>query len=354
MGIKISELTEVLSVDTGQDYVMIQRGSDNKKIKAANLAGSSNVAERYIDLKSFDNGKDYRMILNDDGSQQIFPLEAFTCDPFAEGDNLLEPIKDPAYVGESQKSLTTANNTCLVINQIYGGGLGIRLLAGVVGIIAGIQKCLISPLLAKRNDRGTVNMAAKQTQNAIILAHQPSQLLAFPLGRKVMSTKHHLFVRIARHHLTNKPDLRGTVRAVAVLGRIKIDAKGIGKNKENISADKMITAAVARQLRPECLTVLLVVARDHHDRHTELLQLRDVALCKSAGIALPLGQPTSLDIPFPMVERIVTQKKNCLKGVLGVFLLHVVDEPHHSFLGRNTVPIKMAEVNIGCNQKSVS
>ena len=122
MGIKISELTEVLSVDTGQDYVMIQRGSDNKKIKAANLAGSSNVAERYIDLKSFDNGKDYRMILNDDGSQQIFPLEAFTCDPFAEGDNLLEPIKDPAYVGESQKSLTTANNTCLVINQMYGGG----------------------------------------------------------------------------------------------------------------------------------------------------------------------------------------------------------------------------------------
>ena len=51
-GKKISELTEVLSVDTNNDYVVISRNGDNKKLKVANLMGSTNVGLNYVDLIS--------------------------------------------------------------------------------------------------------------------------------------------------------------------------------------------------------------------------------------------------------------------------------------------------------------
>lgn len=36
-GKKISQLTEVLSVDKENDYIIVQRGTDNKKLKLANV-----------------------------------------------------------------------------------------------------------------------------------------------------------------------------------------------------------------------------------------------------------------------------------------------------------------------------
>ena len=77
MGKKISELTEVLSVDIQNDYVVITRSGDNKKLKVANMMGSTNVGENYVDLRSYEDDKEYRLILNDDGKIQVFPIEAF-------------------------------------------------------------------------------------------------------------------------------------------------------------------------------------------------------------------------------------------------------------------------------------
>ena len=54
-GKKISELTEVLSVDTNNDYVVISRNGDNKKLKVANMMGSTNVGDNYIDLTSYED-----------------------------------------------------------------------------------------------------------------------------------------------------------------------------------------------------------------------------------------------------------------------------------------------------------
>lgn len=122
MGKKISELTEVLSVDTQNDYIVIARSGDNKKIKVANIMGSSNIGENYVDLKGYENGKDYRLIINDDGKVQIFPLEAFTGNGYKEKDNLQVPLKMANATGESKTALTTVNCSGIVINQIYGGG----------------------------------------------------------------------------------------------------------------------------------------------------------------------------------------------------------------------------------------
>ena len=62
-GKKISELTEVLSVDTNNDYVVISRNGDNKKLKVANMMGSTNVGDNYIDLTSYEDNKNYRLII---------------------------------------------------------------------------------------------------------------------------------------------------------------------------------------------------------------------------------------------------------------------------------------------------
>ena len=121
-GKKISELTEVLSVDLGNDYVVIQRGTDNKRLKVANMMGSTNVGSNYVDLTSYEDNTEYRLIINDDGKVQVFPIEAFTGNGYAENDNLQVPLKMASYVGSTQTALQTANNGGIVINQIYGGG----------------------------------------------------------------------------------------------------------------------------------------------------------------------------------------------------------------------------------------
>lgn len=121
-GKKISELTEVLSVDLSNDYVVIQRGADNKRLKVANMMGSTNVGSNYVDLTSYEDNTEYRLIINDDGKVQVFPIEAFTGNGYAENDNLQVPLKMASYVGSTQTALQTANNGGIVINQIYGGG----------------------------------------------------------------------------------------------------------------------------------------------------------------------------------------------------------------------------------------
>ena len=121
-GKKISELTEVLSVDTNNDYVVISRNGDNKKLKVANMMGSTNVGSNYVDLTSYEDNTEYRLIINDDGKAQIFPKESVIGHTYAENDNLQTPLKMSAYVGSSQTALATANNGGIVINQIYGGG----------------------------------------------------------------------------------------------------------------------------------------------------------------------------------------------------------------------------------------
>ena len=121
-GKKISELTEVLSVDTNNDYVVISRNGDNKKLKVANMMGSTNVGDNYIDLTSYEDNKNYRLIINDDGKVQIFPKESVIGHTYAENDNLQVPLKLSAYVGNSKTALSTASNGGIVINQMYGGG----------------------------------------------------------------------------------------------------------------------------------------------------------------------------------------------------------------------------------------
>ena len=122
MSKKISELTEVLSVDIENDYVVIARSGDNKKLKVANMMGSTNVGENFVDLKAKENGKEYRLILNDDGKVQVFPKEAVEGHVYAEGDNLQMPLKLATGAGETEKILATAKTHGIVINQVYGGG----------------------------------------------------------------------------------------------------------------------------------------------------------------------------------------------------------------------------------------
>ena len=64
-GKKISELVEVLSVDMENDYVVIARSGDNKKLKLANMMGSTNLGDNYVDLKAKEDGKEYIDYLTD-------------------------------------------------------------------------------------------------------------------------------------------------------------------------------------------------------------------------------------------------------------------------------------------------
>jgi hypothetical protein len=121
-GKKISELTEVLSVDIENDYVVIARSGDNKKLKVANMMGSTNLGDNFVDLKAKENGKEYRLIINDDGKVQVFPKEAVEGHVYAEGDNLQMPLKLATGAGETEKILATASTHGIVINQVYGGG----------------------------------------------------------------------------------------------------------------------------------------------------------------------------------------------------------------------------------------
>ena len=92
-----------LGIDVENDYVVIARSGDNKKLKVANMMGSTNVGENFVDLKAMENGKEYRLILNDDGKVQIFPKEAVEGHVYAEGDNLQMPLKMATGAGETEK-----------------------------------------------------------------------------------------------------------------------------------------------------------------------------------------------------------------------------------------------------------
>ena len=126
-GKKISELTEVLSVDVENDYVVIARSGDNKKLKVANMMGSTNVGEDYVDLIGKDN-KEYRLFVNEDGKAQLFPKECVVGHVYAPGDNLLSPLKSNKVVVGSIDNKSAINQAGyidgagIVINQIFGGG----------------------------------------------------------------------------------------------------------------------------------------------------------------------------------------------------------------------------------------
>lgn len=108
--IKVSQMTEITTIN-GEEYLMVIQDGDNKKIKTKAIRGADNLAENSITLKSIDDDSEYRMVLNSDGTQQIYPVDAFT-------GNDAVPAFD-AYSG-------------LIINQIYGGGTG----AGEIGPVS--------------------------------------------------------------------------------------------------------------------------------------------------------------------------------------------------------------------------
>lgn len=129
-GKKISELAEVLSVNLEQDYVVIARDGDNKKLKVANMMGSTNIGENFVDLKAYEDEKEYRLIINDDGKVQIFPKESVEGHVYAPGDNLKAPLKSEKVVvgamggssGEGEKNANVVDVHGIVINQAFGGG----------------------------------------------------------------------------------------------------------------------------------------------------------------------------------------------------------------------------------------
>ena len=130
-GKKISELVEVLTVDVEQDYIAIQRGTDNKKLKLANMMGSTNVGEDFVDLLGED-GIEYRLLIDSAGKVQVFPKDCVVGHVYQPGDNLQVPLKSDkivvgamagtSAVGTAKSNVTTADGHGIVINQAYGGG----------------------------------------------------------------------------------------------------------------------------------------------------------------------------------------------------------------------------------------
>lgn len=98
-GTKMSELTEVVNVNN-DDYLLLLTNGENRKVKAKQLKGADNLSNKYLDLVD-DDGQQYRMTINTDGTQTVYPIEAYT------GPDAMPGSKD--YSG-------------LIINQIYGGG----------------------------------------------------------------------------------------------------------------------------------------------------------------------------------------------------------------------------------------
>ena len=128
-GKKISELTEVLSVDVENDYVVIARSGDNKKLKVANMMGSTNVGEDYVDLLGED-GKEYRLLVDQHGKAQVFPKDCVVGHTYAPGDNFKAPLRSERIVvgamglksGVGEKNTNVEDVHGIVINQAYGGG----------------------------------------------------------------------------------------------------------------------------------------------------------------------------------------------------------------------------------------
>lgn len=130
-GKKISELAEVLTVDVKNDYVVIARDGDNKKLKVANMMGSTNVGENYVDLIGKDN-KEYRLFVNEDGKIQIFLKDCVVGHTYAPGDNLQAPLKSSKVVVgsiDNKNAIGKAgyvDGAGIVINQIFGGGANVE------------------------------------------------------------------------------------------------------------------------------------------------------------------------------------------------------------------------------------
>lgn len=128
-GKKISDLTEVLTVDTENDYVVIARSGDNKKLKVANMMGSTNVGENYVDLLGEDGTTEYRLIIDQNGKVQVFPKECITGHKYEPGDNLKKPLKSDKVVvgavgaksGDGEKNASVVDVHGIVINQAFGG-----------------------------------------------------------------------------------------------------------------------------------------------------------------------------------------------------------------------------------------
>lgn len=128
-GRKISELTETLTVDVEQDYVVIQRGNDNRKLKVANMMGSTNVGEDFVDLLGED-GTEYRLIIDSSGKAQVFPKDCVVGHTYAAGDNFNVPLRSERIVvgamglksGAGEKNTTVVDVHGIVVNQAYGGG----------------------------------------------------------------------------------------------------------------------------------------------------------------------------------------------------------------------------------------
>ena len=130
-GKRISELVEVLTVDVEQDYIAIQRGTDNKKLKLANMMGSTNVGEDFVDLLGED-GIEYRLLIDSAGKVQVFPKDCVVGHVYEPGDNLEVPLKSDKIVvgamggksgvGKAKSNVTTVDGHGIVINQAYGGG----------------------------------------------------------------------------------------------------------------------------------------------------------------------------------------------------------------------------------------
>ena len=128
-GKKISELTEVLSVDIENDYVVIARSGDNKKLKVANMMGSTNVGENFVDLLGED-GKEFRLIVDQNGKVQVFPKDCVVGHTYAPGDNFKVPLRSEKVVvgamggksGADEKNTNVVDVHGIVVNQAYGGG----------------------------------------------------------------------------------------------------------------------------------------------------------------------------------------------------------------------------------------
>lgn len=130
-GKKISELIEALTVDVEQDYIVVQRGADNRKLKVANMMGSTNIGEDFVDLIGYDDNEEYRLIINNDGKVQVFPKSSVVGEGYAPGDNLQIPLKSNKIVVGAMGATSAVGNAKLVdghgivINQAFGGGAAV-------------------------------------------------------------------------------------------------------------------------------------------------------------------------------------------------------------------------------------
>ena len=111
-GKRISELVEVLSVDVEQDYIAIQRGTDNKKLKLANMMGSTNVGEDFVDLLGED-GIEYRLLIDSAGKVQVFPKDCVVGHVYEPGDRFCNsPYSKEDFKNRIVAAIVVKNYEC--------------------------------------------------------------------------------------------------------------------------------------------------------------------------------------------------------------------------------------------------